>query len=489
MPNHTTQAVPDASADPLLQMDVMGLLSSKLGMRALCKAMLTVKDLEPENYDIEEQLIEQVLQEAQSGHDPNYILAPEKDVAHYLNFLPPFHLMQIHAYAKQLEPMQASCRLTIAIPVASRQEGTTIYQTLKSFSNQSADPALYEIVLFENSIKGSDLAYAYTAEEIRRFQANYPYIRVQHFYDELAREQMTIGYLRKLVTDLTLLRYQQRGDFQHDHYISRTDADTCGIHQRYVETFLRKFEQNPFCDAFYGPLDFALEHYAYSPLLYFGHRFQVLLEQVARKKAGYDGGSVGPNVVFRASAYAHAGGYSAMSKCGEDISLDNILRRLRAGAVQHRTLQCAGSCTRLFSSARRGAKALELGFAPLEQWGVEATKFGLENAAIRNHEILPNRKHFIEVLENPELLSRMQSITNATLKFYRQAGTDQFVCAENTDFSLNKLVLRILGHLGIKADVNRRGKVYLRDVRKFQKNMLVFIEEWEGVRERITNGA
>ncbi|MCB0335983.1 MAG: hypothetical protein KDD62_06740, partial [Bdellovibrionales bacterium] len=306
-------SAPDELTHALIdRIDMHALLSEERGRLAFAHALGTILLGNKEPSLVTPEDINNIYATSQakvnSLFNPDYELDPRKDIKEYLTQLEPEHREDV-LWTARLEPMHAECKLSIVIPVASLQEGKNIYRTLDSFANQSIDPRSFEIILYENLMVHSGLPDDHVGAEISRFQDDNPYLNVHNFIGLLDQENMAIGYLRKFPTDLTLARYFFRGDFSRDHYLVRTDADCYGVHHDFVANYIERFDKNPHIDALKGKLDFALEHFAHDPLIYFGHRLYSILMSTRRIKHPEDYVSGGANVAFRASAYAKVGGF------------------------------------------------------------------------------------------------------------------------------------------------------------------------------------
>ena len=241
-----------------------------------------------------------------------------------------------------MPPLTDKCRLSICIPVAAVEEADYIYTALSSFTNQTAEPDSFEIVLFLNCVNSdsSNVALEKTFSEIARFRENHPEIQLHAFYRELPKTIATIGYIRKLLNDSVLYRHFKREGELGEHILVRADADTRAVNPRFVESYSELFDEHPNVDSFFGKTDWDWESYLSDPVYLVSARMFISIERYMHRRADLSGS--GPNFAVRAARYADAGGYRPDKDLAEDVQLSQDLKIRRLWAKDHRAIQSAG---------------------------------------------------------------------------------------------------------------------------------------------------
>jgi len=390
--------------------------------------------------------------------DPPAFSTPEQYLEHYWQkHTTREYINYISRIAGELPPPDRECLATICIPVADLEEGAHIYRTLNAFLNQTVRPEQFEILLYLNHIdapKYEDTAEAdYTVQEIKRFQREHPEAAVNYFCATIKPELARIGYIRKVLNDVALLRYQNRGDLGDDPILIRADADTWGVHRRFIETYLRQFSRNPEVDAFKGPLDWEWPSQFQDPLLVFGLRLNEILPHSADLLSNETSGH-GPNFAVRATSYAAAGGYMACASLGEDIYLAQQLKAMRLGSTTKTAIKYAGGNARLWTSARRATRAFELGHAPLEQWSNKETPFRINDPKIRREQTTPDKlRSYDEILDGDDFVQRADSILNSSIAAYH-SWRSPWASIQPTVDQLERI-------FGIKIEISTAGKLKL----------------------------
>ncbi|MBI2654789.1 hypothetical protein HYX02_08360, partial [Candidatus Woesearchaeota archaeon] len=349
-------------------------------------------------------------------NNPNAVLNHYDEIEAYLNRLPAPYLQQVRILANQIKRvMDNTVRLVICIPVAGHQEGAYIYESLKNYTYQTADPSTYEIVLFVNhpdrDPSGTVIMPDTTISEINRFRSDYPNIPLRVMYQVIPRDQAKIGFIRKLLTDAVLFRHHKRGRNVPDLILVSNDADNKGVAPEYIENFIRKFDANTKIDALVGQIDWDTESYIQYPLIYIGARiFQYIEVRLRSDKIFITSGN---NWAYRSSIYAAIGGYNSALQLGEDTSLGHAIINARKSRD---VIAYAGSrVSRIYVSARRSIYALQKGVPHIGQWDMgwsvfddEVRKFTLKQEPNVNYDDP-------QTIEN--LRNGVEWVVNASFKF------------------------------------------------------------------------
>lgn len=397
----------------------------------------------------------------------------------YLSKQDPEYLKEVERLAGTISPIKKECRLSVCIPVAGHQEGLNIYRTLENYTYQTANREDYEIVLFVNhpdkDESGIKVKPDNTLREIRRFKKDHPEMNVYIVYKVLPIAQARIGYIRKVLNDLTLYRQHRRGKDAPDLIMASNDADNKGIANQYIENFITKFEENPKVDAYLGQLDWDPEAYLRNPLIHVGTRIFQYLNVQSRRKGWYIDSS-GANFAFRSSIYAAVNGYSTDIRIGEDSDLGAKIKEAREGAHEHDAIRYAGArVSRLYTSARRAEAAIKQGLSPIEQWDNGFGAFDDEVRKIR----WENEGNGID-FEDQERLDRfvntLEGLINRTAYRMRQWGGT----AKDTGFQ------KALGWLGIKFEVIDDYSIKIINASRLLNGLKKYQTEAMDIRERKT---
>lgn len=365
----------------------------------------------------------------------------EPTIAKYWRAHTEAYLDNIGRFSTSMPTLDAQAKTTICIPVADHEEGDNIYKTLDLFRNQSIPLSQFEIVLFLNHPLFSDPAKQvmpdHTRSEVERFQQDHPELKVHFFQAEIPEKFATIGYVRKVLNDVVLHRYYQRGDFSQDHILVRVDADTCGVHSRFLENYLTQFERNPKVDAFKGQLDWDWPTLLSDPILLFGTRLYMAMNRYAEIKTGEIGGG-GANFAVRASRYAAVFGYKPSDSLGEDVNFGRQLKAEREDMPEFTAIASTGARSRLWTSSRRSAAAVKAGNAPVLQWSRESTLFSLCNPDIRKAPPPQAGKSFAELLQADDFTARLEAVTEQTVAAYSAWHSEDIPRGEFVDAVLHR---------------------------------------------------
>jgi len=328
-------------------------------------------------------------------------------------------------------PMNTKCKIAICIPAAGHQEGNNIYKTLSNYKDQRTskgekiDPNAYELVVFVNHPK--DKAPDKTLSEVQRFQNDNPGVPVRVFYKQLDPSDAKIGYVRKYLTDLMLLRHQQAPNNKNDLILVSNDADNHGVSKTYIDNFLQKFDKNPNIDGVLGKIDWQLDAYKKDPLAYIGTRFMQFLDISYRYPKNDSSklpaiGSSGANFAYKSSIYAAVGGYNIHSDVAEDVGFGKMIKYARKNNA-NAPIIFGGMKSIIYTDARRLVDALKRGLAPAGMWD----KFGA-NDELRNNPWTSGSDFHIDKLNDPvyikELTTHTERLINDTLDIYHINATD-----------------------------------------------------------------
>jgi hypothetical protein len=117
----------------------------------------------------------------------------------------------------------------------------------------------------------------------------------------------------------------------------------------------------------------------------------------------------------KASRYAAVFGYKPFDKVAEDIRFGEQLISAREVTPDIQPIRSAGAPSRLWTSSRRAAVALNAGTAPALQWSEQRTLFDLCNPHIRKSAPPAAGKNFNQLLEADDFILRIEAITEQTV--------------------------------------------------------------------------
>jgi hypothetical protein len=364
-----------------------------------------------------------------------------KEAQRYLESQPEDAREHAKLLAEQVGEMSDACRVSLCVPVAGHLEGKNIYNTLERYLHQKKpdntplDPDSFELVLYVNH--PSDARPDATLAEIDRFKEDHPELNVKVMYEALPRDRANMRYIRKALTDATLLRHHDRGEHVPEHIFVSNDADCVGMSPYYIASYLdslgagHESENGKITDAVSGKLDFDPSIYVKYPAVHVGSRFSQYLDAAMRHPK--DGSlpsycSTGPNFAFTSSIYSAVGGYKERAgvTVGEDVDLGRAIKASRGG---HTNVSYGKSNSLLYTSARRSVKAAEEGYAPAAQWN--KLEFGSDDELRKEARPEVVDLSIDEVLSAPEkkaeFLSTIESFINQTINVYGLTAEDKNV--------------------------------------------------------------
>lgn len=344
----------------------------------------------------------------------------------------PNYFRDIVAFERSIRSHPADIpEATLAIAVASDQEGENIYDTLREYAKQSV-ASEFETVLFLNKTsQGGDNGPTYAA--LDSFKAAYPEFAVNTFYYEFP-QQMPIGFIKKILHDSVAYRHFLNGSA--DPVMLLGDADTRFVSPRHVEHVLAAFKDET-VDIVAGHFDWDQEAFLQFPELHFATRLYQIVNHAIHVSDGHKI-TPGPATAMRISSYCEMGGTPAVKR-GDDILHGLTVEAMRGSAD---TIVYPHTDAVVQASARRSVAALNQGYAPNETWKLRSLS---QDMIIRNAEKTNIRR---TELRDPEL--RLRALAKRVIDVYRPDYTDGLFEAA-------------LGELGVTATVDRNSDVTLLD--------------------------
>ena len=382
---------------------------------------------------------------------------PKTEIDEYLQNLKSndsTHFRKVKEFASSIEPMGKGIKVSVAIPVAGHQKSANIFRTLSCFTNQTLPREEFEIVLHVNrpdvgkgALSTEDMASAMkkTLKEIVRFKKENPDMPVRVIEAVLPNEEAKIGIIRKQLTDTVLMRHQARKNGQ-DYVIVSADADTKGISPKFLEAHLKTLQKK---EASLGMVDWDTESFVDHPAVHIGTRFLQYIGIPNRNSKGFMN-SPGGNFGFRASAYSAVGGYAKMGG-GEDSRLGEVLNALGGGKYENFGYS---QSARIWTDARRAIATVLHRGTPMEQWN---NGFGAFDE-LRTKNFTRDRK--IDFSDPEEVKRIEEEVEDVLIKSIEY-------CHSAWDMPKNDpVILKALGHLGVKYEVDEKGEVSITNLSK-----------------------
>ncbi len=410
------------------------------------------------------------------NRDPRAKLDHYEEIEKYFAKMDKDYREKIKGLAAEAGAMSPENKVSICIPVAGHQEGGRIYESLKNYTYQKAEPEDFEICLMVNhpdhDQDGKEIKPDKTLAEIERFKKDYPQMNVKVMYKVIPYEEVNIGLVRKMLNDAVLYRQHERGKKAPDLIMVSNDADNLGIDPRYVQNFIKRFADNPKLDGVLGQLDWDPEAYTKYPLIHIGTRLFQYYSGLGRKNRGGIVSS-GANFAFKSSIYAGIGGYLDDVQGGEDVAIGQAISLARGDTYE--TQRHGGSASRLFTSARRAIDVLnKFNLSPVEQWDKGFSAFDDE---IRKMDLNSLAGEKIDY-RDPKFLAKfkigLEHIINQTLNVYERG--------EKLGKGHRTYREEIIGRLGIKYKLDDKGNVVITDMSKLVKGLETY--QKEGILQR-----
>ncbi|MCB0330728.1 MAG: hypothetical protein KDD70_13730 [Bdellovibrionales bacterium] len=420
-------------------------------------------------------------------------LVPAKEIKAYLAVYPDALQNHLDNLYTQIPPMDPACKLSICIPVAALEEANYIAQALQAYKSQSAPPENWEIVLFCNwPANEEDPSRLRNIETVRNqiatFRSEHPELRVYSVESALPEELQKIGAIRKLGTDVVLMRHIERPERpSDDHIIVRNDADTTAVHTNYVSHNITLMEKHPKTDMFVGKLDYSLHDYAKDPYVYLGTRLWLAIEASRRiLHQSFEGG--GANVAFRAGTYARVGGYRRDIEAAEDCALGEAFNELRTGAKEFTPIANAGYPSKIYTSCRRIFHAAKQNVISACQWSDPATKFQSEDPAVRVQEHHFDSDNFRKEVLSEGFREAVEDVVNDTLsKYYAGSSNLRLERKLRVRKPYKQAVSLLLRRMGFQFHYKPTGMIAITGANDAKQHFLHFAENVdEHLRRRIS---
>lgn len=243
-------------------------------------------------------------------------LDPSFEIENYFQKQDPNYIKQLELLNSKIEiPMQKETKVVVCIPIASHQEFNNIYKTLESYAKQNANKKEFEVLLFVNAPEKAEMEKKEeinkTMSEIKRAKNEFPELQIRVAQAFLPQDQVKIGNIRKIGTDLALLR-QKNAKIKEDLILLSNDADNQGVSDEYVDSYIKYFKENPEKEGAVGNLQYDPNAFIRFPIIHVQQEFATFLDQV-----GFENGNVtllGNNSCMKSSIYAAIGGVSSWAK-------------------------------------------------------------------------------------------------------------------------------------------------------------------------------
>lgn len=285
----------------------------------------------------------------------------------YLGAVPPSYRREVSRLAEAAPAMDNECRLSVCVPVAY-SEHRIIRSYLDSFlaqtdsSGNPINPNLYEVNIFVNGPQTSEDEIQQTVGEIERFKAEHPEIHVNVLSESYA-ERQPMGFLRKLVTDFSLLRSRRREVQSGELYLVSHDADIRIADPMYLSKIIERLDQDRGTQMLSGEVDYSDEDKKKYPIIWTARRLWQFIDTIrtGSNTANMTRKAVGANSIIRASSYADVKGFRFSDRVAEDLALGEKINSRYGRKSPDGNNVIANFPYRTIISARRDIQSIENG--------------------------------------------------------------------------------------------------------------------------------
>lgn len=247
------------------------------------------------------------------------------EINRYLSTHTPDYLQALNALRKQDgQPINQDCKMQICIPAF--QEAKNIRRTLNGFVDQvGVRPEYFAINVLNNHRLGE--VSDNLIEEINVFKAEHPNFQINAYYGVFPMDH-AFGYVRKVLFDLALLKFQQRYGNQNVGILVSADADSYGFSPSYLRGMIEESEWSGNVDMLVGSFKYPAEALKKYPLLaasfMFHRRFRDKKEDL-----NYVPWACGRTMAFTSTIYTRIGGWDGTIKRSSDVEFGRRVAVLR----------------------------------------------------------------------------------------------------------------------------------------------------------------
>ncbi|GIW66489.1 MAG: hypothetical protein KatS3mg095_0387 [Candidatus Parcubacteria bacterium] len=252
----------------------------------------------------------------------------------------------IEHLASKIPPMKDKTRVAVYIP--AYHEGKFIGRTLEEYIKQidlrdrEIDPDLYEIVILDNKREGE--SWDDTQKIVEEFKKRHPNTNIHYLQVTFPSEIAGVGLARRILTDVILLRSNQRANSEGPLYLITEDADLQTVDPQIIIKTIKRFDRFPHLDILRGLQVRDPKILAQHDLLLFermGANIQELLfrshyklgeswynPEVSEYPDPFSWARIisgGWNTAITALCLSEIGGYDPRLKIGEDLFVGNAL--------------------------------------------------------------------------------------------------------------------------------------------------------------------
>ncbi len=239
----------------------------------------------------------------------------------------PAYFQMIEKMASPIPKMSEKCIVSVCLPLYAKEKPDVIKKTLEKYINQKykegyLNPECYEINILVNAPTKDKKDIDTMSKELEEFKKKYPEIKINVIQKEFPRKE-NMGYIRKIITDITLLRSLNRDKQNNQHIIASADADLENLDDRYFEKIIGKINSNENIKLLITKMDYISDEIKKYPYLVAARRLWQFIDIIAKdnKYFGYLPKAGGPNTIFTAEGYSKADGYNNHDEIAEDIRL------------------------------------------------------------------------------------------------------------------------------------------------------------------------
>lgn len=425
-----------------------------------------IKTLIEEDYEPESYLIPVVSEQLKKNAEAH--INEEAETARYWACHDPNYQRLIASLDSQINAqMHPACRIAICIPAYN--EGKNIYETLETYSRQKGiKPEEFEVIILENHKAIPGKTRDNTREEVNRFKADHPQMKVRRVFHAFPLKGAALGNIRKTVFDLAVYRNMQRRKENpgKSFILASNDADNYGMKENGLSYMLELFDSQTRLDIMSGRRDFPEEAYLKFPVLHAISRFASFHYSIRTQYVGNGHllASCGSCTYFRSGMYAAVGGYAYKVETGSDTEFGRRVAYYRGESPKRRLVNL--NALRVFTDPRRALSKMVMGGHLVDEW--KDRKNWQEDKRVLGK----SWRDF----EDPTLTSfnkkRLQEELNAYLE------ERAHVIIKNPSSNAAKIELAVIGRalnlIGVDKYHFQGGKIVLEDTSRLEKYLKGF---------------
>lgn len=396
----------------------------------------------------------------------------------------PEHVKKVENIASSMAPMSEKCRVSINVP--AYMEGKNLRHWLEQFSHQvdkkgnPIDPETYELNIIINRAEGKtpDNSVEVVDKFIADYKASHGGVAPKVNYCDVIidKNNANVGYARKIITDVTLLRSVNRPRQDGCLYIESEDADVVKADELTVANLIEKLDQEPHLDAVRGTQGRDMETLKKNDLLLLEQKMWNYFEMEAglsdlrdptNPNWSFNWNKIvtgGWNTAYSAEAYAAIDGYDSVV-AGEDMAVGAKISMIRGDGNTPNVETVGEVLTFSDSSPRRFIEAIISGKGAYDNFGDTKVEERIRNMTTD------------QLLDKIKGLSRINEKDRNNIEKFETVFNNMYInCQRNSGGSperAKRMARQILFLMGLKE---KNGDYEIKDGK-------IIIKNWKRVKD------